>query len=292
MFYTWLAEFGQERNRKKVPLVALNDGHEQDEYGQSPVVVRTFREKLFHSLNSEGERGKATNAVKAIGLLIALSIGLAVVATEPVVRSSLGDLLVKLDITVAIIFLIEYILRLWVAPLRKGARRGIRGVCDYAITPLAILDLIAIAPTILGFITPELYLLRIIRLARIGRVGRSKRFRKSIRHFNEAITAKKEALQISAIYSGIVISVSSILMFLAEGNIQKEQFGSIPRCLWWAVVTVTTVGYGDTYPVTALGKLVAALTAISGIAVIAIPIGIISAGFTESLGSETSKEDS
>ena len=272
--------------------VAPSGKRRQDEYGQSPVFVRTFRKKLFHSLNSEGERGEATNAVKAIGLLIALSIGLAVVATEPVVRSSLGDLLVKLDIAVAIIFLVEYILRLWVAPLREGARRGIRGAWDYAITPLAILDLIAIAPTILGFITPELYLLRIIRLARIVRVGRSKRFRKSIRHFNEAITAKKEALQISAIYSGIVISISSILMFLAEGNIQKEQFGSIPRCLWWAVVTVTTVGYGDTYPVTALGKLVAALTAISGIAVIAIPIGIISAGFTESLGSETSREDS
>ena len=161
--------------------------------------MRTFRQKLFHSLNSEGERGEATNAVKAIGLLIALSIGLAVVATEPVVRSSLGDLLVKLDIAVAIIFLVEYILRLWVAPLREGERRGLRGAWDYAITPLAILDLIAIAPTILGFITPELYLLRIIRLARIGRVGRSKRFRKSIRHFNEAITAKKEPLRISAI---------------------------------------------------------------------------------------------
>ena len=210
--------------------------------------MRTFRKKLFHSFNSEGERGVATNAVKAIGLLIALSIGLAVVATEPVVRSSLGDLLVKLDIAVAIIFLVEYILRLWVAPLREGARRGIRGAWDYAITPLAILDLIAIAPTILGFITPELYLLRIIRLARIGRVGRSKRFRKSIRHFNEAITAKKEALQISVIYSGIVIAVSSILMFLAEGNIQKEQFGSIPRCLWWAVVTVTCLLYTSPSP--------------------------------------------
>ena len=271
--------------------MALNDEHEQDECGQSPVVVRTFRETLFHSLNSEGEQGRATNAVKAIGLLIALSIGLAVIATEPAVRSSLGDLLVKLDIAVAIVFLIEYILRLWVAPLRDGARRGIRGTWDYAITPLAILDLIAIAPTILGFITPELYLLRIIRLARIGRVGRSKRFRQSIRHFNKAITAKKEALQISAIYSGVVITISSILMFLVEGGVQEEQFGSIPRCLWWSVVTVTTVGYGDTYPITALGKLVAALTAICGIAVIAIPIGIISAGFTESLGSANSTED-
>ena len=66
-------ELGQEGNRKKVPLVALNDGHEQDECGQSPVVVRTFREKLFHSLNSEDERGEATNAVKAIGLLTGLN---------------------------------------------------------------------------------------------------------------------------------------------------------------------------------------------------------------------------
>ena len=253
--------------------------------------MRTFREKLFYSLNSEGEQGRATNAVKVIGLLIAISIGLAVVATEPVIRSSHGDLLVKLDIAIAIIFLIEYLARLWVAPLRKGARRGIRGAWEYAITPLAILDLIAIAPTILGFITPELYLLRIIRLARIGRVGRSKHFRKSIQHFNRAITAKKEALQISAIYTGIVITISSIMMFLVEGGAQEEQFGSIPRCLWWSIITVTTVGYGDTYPVTALGKLVAALTALFGIAVIAIPIGIISAGFTESLGSGNSRED-
>ena len=81
-------------------------------------------------------------------------------------------------------------------------------------------------------------------------------------------------------------------MYLTEGSVQQEDFGSIPRCLWWSVVTVTTVGYGDTYPVTAIGKLIAALTAICGIAVIAIPIGIISAGFTDSLGSETSKEDS
>ena len=80
-------------------------------------------------------------------------------------------------------------------------------------------------------------------------------------------------------------------MFFAEGSIQPEQFGSIPRCLWWSVITVTTVGYGDTYPVTAFGKIIASLTAICGIAVIAIPIGIISAGFTESLGSETFNDE-
>ena len=275
----------------KVMLVAPNDELQQDKDWQSPVVVHTLREKLFHSLNSADEQGRATNAVKAIGLMIVLSIGVAIIATEPVIRSSLGDLLVKADVALSIIFLIEYVARLWVAPLRDGARRGIQGALDYAITPLAILDLIAIAPTIFGLISPELYLLRIIRLTRIGRVGRSKRFRKSIKYFNQALTAKKEELQLSAIYSGVVIFISSVLMFLVEGRVQEEQFGSIPRCLWWSVVTVTTVGYGDTYPITALGKLVAAFTAICGIAVIAIPIGIISAGFTEFLGSEISRED-
>ena len=272
--------------------MASIDKEGQDEQNQVRFPVTTFRERVFHSLDADDINKKATNAVKAIGVLIVFSIGLAVLATEPVVRSSQEDLLGTLDIAVASIFFTEYIARLWVAPLKNGARKGLRGAWDYAITPLAILDLIAIVPTILGFISPELYLLRIIRLGRIGRVGRSKRFRKSIRHFNNAIAAMKEALQISAIYSGIVITVSSILMYLAEGSVQQEDFGSIPRCLWWSVVTVTTVGYGDTYPVTAIGKLIASLTAICGIAVIAIPIGIISAGFTESLRSETSKEDS
>ncbi|MAH58885.1 MAG: potassium transporter Kef [Synechococcus sp. ARS1019] len=254
--------------------------------------MNSFREQVFYWLDAGDSNRKATTAIKAIGLLIAFSIFLAVAATEPVVRSSQGELLVKLDIIVAAIFSVEYVARLWVSPLKKGARNGLPGAWDYAITPLAILDLIAIAPTILGFISPELYLLRIIRLVRIGRLGRSKHFRKSIKYFNAAISAKKEALQISAIYSGVVIVVSSVLMFLIEGGVQSEHFGSIPRCLWWSVITVTTVGYGDVYPVTALGKFVAAITAISGIAVIAIPIGIISAGFTETLGSKNSVKDS
>ena len=85
----------------------------------------------------------------------------------------------------------EYLLRLWIAPLRDGARRGARGALDFAITPMAILDLVAIAPT--------------VQLVQIGRIGRSKRFRKSVRHFNYAIASRREDLQISAIYSAVVI---------------------------------------------------------------------------------------
>ena len=116
--------------------------------------MSTFRERLFQSLNSENKKGITPNVVKVIGTLIVVSIVLAVVATEPVVRSLHGSLIAKIDIIVAIIFLLEYLVRLWVAPLQNGARRGICGAWDFAITPLAILDLVAIAPTILGFITP------------------------------------------------------------------------------------------------------------------------------------------
>ena len=250
--------------------------------------MKSWREKVFF-LFGEDSGGKESSAFdKVIGVTIAFSIVVAVLATEPVIRADHMELLVKLDIGVAIIFSIEYLLRLWVAPLREGAKKGLNGAIEHAKTPMALLDLAAIAPTILGFISPELYLLRVFRLIRLGRVGRSRQFKKSIQYFNHAISSKKQELQIASVYSAIVVATSSVLMFLAEGKVQEEQFGSIPRCLWWSVITVTTVGYGDSYPVTALGKVIAGITAICGIAVIAIPIGIISAGFTESLGSEGS----
>ena len=254
--------------------------------------MKNIRNRVFVLLGEGQGSRKSTFVVNAIGFLIAFSILLAILATEPVIRGPHLDLLAKLDLVVAILFLVEYLARLWIAPLRDGARKGLRGALKFAMTPMAILDLVAIAPTILGFITPELYLLRIIRLVRIGRIGRSKRFQKSVRHFNHAITSKKEELQISAIYSAVVICISSSLMYLVEGGVQGEQFGSIPRCLWWSVITVTTVGYGDVSPETAAGKIVAALTALFGIAVIAIPIGIISSGFTDSLSLEKKNLDS
>ena len=151
--------------------------------------MENIRNRVLVLLGERESGRKSTFVVKAIGVLIVFSIVLAILATEPVVRGPNIDLLAKLDLVVAILFLAEYLSRLWIAPLRDGARKGLRGALEFAITPMAILDLVAIAPTILGFITPELYLLRVIRLVRIGRIGRSKRFQKSVRHFNHAIVS-------------------------------------------------------------------------------------------------------
>jgi voltage-gated potassium channel len=110
--------------------------------------VKNLRNRVRLSLGEGENSGKSTLIAKVIGLLIVFSILLAILATEPVIRGPHLDLLAKLDLVVAILFLLEYLLRLWIAPLRDGARRGARGALDFAITPMVILDLVAIAPTV------------------------------------------------------------------------------------------------------------------------------------------------
>ena len=242
-------------------------------------MVGKFRKKLLVLFGQDCIGERSTVLAKGILVLIVFSIVLAVVATESTVREDNMDLLRNLDYAIALLFLVEYLARLWIAPLRPGASRGIKGSLHFAATPTALLDLLAILPTILGTVSPELYLLRVIRLVRIGRIARSKRFRESMMYFHHAIASKTEELRISAVYSGVVISASSILMYLVEGSVQPEEFGSIPRCLWWSIITVTTVGYGDVSPLTPLGKIIGAVTAIMGVCVVALLTGIVANAF-------------
>ena len=185
---------------------------------------------------------------------------------------------------VSLFFLVEYVCRLWVAPLKENA--GAFSVIKYILSPMAILDLVAIGPAFISSFAPEFYLLRILRLLRVVRLARSKALEESFRRLHFAISSRSNELKISCIYTGIVLFLSSALMYMAEGKIQEEQFGSILRCLWWSVVTITTVGYGETYPVTPMGRLIASAVALIGIAVVAIPFGIISSGFSDAMREE------
>lgn len=226
-----------------------------------------------------------------IGISIFGAILVSILATEPVIRAQYLPLLHRLDLGFALLFGMEYLARLWVAPLEPGQKPGLAGMLRYACSPIALLDLAAFAPTLVGLISPELYLLRLIRLLYIVRLGHSRHFRKSLRYFHRALSRKRSELQISAVYTAVVLLVSSVVMYMVESEVQPEAYGSIPRCLWWSVITVTTVGYGDVSPITSVGKIVASLTALSGIVVIAIPIGIIASGFSESIESDRSNDD-
>jgi len=257
-------------------------------------LLHITRKKVLTLLGEDDLQGKPTPLNKGIGLLISISIVLAVLATEPGIISRHLSLFRILDIFIAVLFAIEYLVRLGIAPLKPGNSRGVSGVIKYALSPMAMMDLIAIVPMFISIITSELYgasVFRIMRLIHIGRLARSNRFKRSIKLFHNSIMSKKNELTISAVYTSAVIFMSSILMYLAEGDVQKDQFGSISRCLWWSFITVTTIGYGDVYPLTPTGKLVASITALLGIAVIGVPIGIISSAFSD-LTKTDSKSDS
>jgi len=243
-------------------------------------VLVQLRRHLARLLHHESGNSWLT---KLIGLWIFSSIVVAVLATEPAIRARHLDLLHHLDLLLASLFAIEYLARLWVAPMRPGARRGLIGALHYACSPLALLDMLAFAPTLIGLVSPQLYLLRLIRLLNIARLAQSSTVRSSLGYFNRALARKWTELQIAATYTVVLVLISSTALYLLEARVQPEHFGSIPRALWWSVITVTSVGYGDVVPQTAAGKFVATLTALGGIAVFGIPVGIIAAGFSESV---------
>jgi voltage-gated potassium channel len=256
--------------------------------------------KYFASQIEEEAHGKSVFG-KVVAALITLSILLAIILTEEKYEIHWARALRILDTSVGVAFLIEYAIRVWVAPIQKGYANGARGAIQYMRSPIAVLDLVALMPLLVGAIGSEFFLLRIARLLRISRASRSTRFKKSIEHFNYAISSKWQELQVAIVYTGILLLSSSTLMYLVEGSIQPEPFGSIPRCIWWSVSTISTVGYGDAIPHTIPGKFVAGITALLGIGVVAIPTGILAAGFSESIskskknhnskGSEAESED-
>ncbi len=245
--------------------------------------MNELRLRIYKEIINDSPSGRTSVFNKICGVTIFISIFFAVIITENSIDYKFGDQIDLLDWIIGGLFCIEYLCRLWVAPLEKKYGQGWKGVFRYAISPMAIIDLIAIVPSFIG-VRAELKILRIIRLLRILKIGRSEKFKQSIYHFNYALRSKSQELQISIFYTVLLLLISSTFMYFAESSIQPALLGSIPRCLWWSITTVSAVGYGDSIPVTAVGKIIASITSLMGIAAIAIPTGILASGFSESIG--------
>lgn len=170
-----------------------------------------------------------------------------------------------------VIFTVELLLRIAVYD------RGIR----YLFTFYGIVDILAIAPYYLSFVI-DLRSLRVLRLFRIFRLLKMTRYNRAVLRFMDAFSRAKEELILFGCASIVFIFLVANGIYFFEGEVQPEAFGSIPECLWWAVVTLTTVGYGDSYPITAGGKLFTFLILGVGLAIIAVPSGIIAASLSES----------
>jgi voltage-gated potassium channel len=145
-----------------------------------------------------------------------------------------------------------------------------------------LIDLMAILPFYLPFLLPaDLIFLRSARLMRLMRVLKLGRYSDAIQVFFRVVRLKKEQLVVAGFGVGILLIFASSLMYYFEHEAQPSVFGSIPHAMWWAIITLTTVGYGDVYPVTDMGRFLAAVIALLGIGMFALPAGILSAGFVE-----------
>lgn len=124
-----------------------------------------------------------------------------------------------------------------------------------------------------------------LRLARLGRLSNAWRL------IGESVSSRRPELVLTLLAGLVVMLVSATLLYLVEGDVQPDKFGSIPRALWWAVATMTTIGYGDIYPVTPVGKLLAAIAAVTSIGLIALPTGILASAFSEALARHRAEAD-
>lgn len=218
-----------------------------------------------------------------LSLLIVIAVLAAVVETEPTVAAGQQELFGDLELLFASIFLVEYAGRIWtvVENPRFAGYRFPR--LRYAITPIALIDLAAIVPAFFAFGGASSLILRffrVLRMLRLAKLGRTSRAWARVR---EALHERRHEFGIVLMLVGLTLLISSSLLYFAEADAQPEKFGSIPRALWWSIITLTTVGYGDVYPVTTLGRFFAAVIALTGVMVIAIPTGIFAASFSEGL---------
>ena len=220
---------------------------------------------------------------KFITLVIVLSCTAAVLETEASVTTGREHLFDAFELTFVAIFIVEYAVRLWIAPDLPQYRGKSMPHLRYIVSMPALIDLAAILPIILLAGGSQSVMARLLRLVRLLRFAKLARFSGALDYLFEAIHARRYELIVSLCVGVLLLLACSTMMYLVEGDGQPEQFGSIPRAMWWAVVTLTTVGYGDAVPVTALGKAIAGLTAVAGVSIIAMPTGILAAAFSEAL---------
>lgn len=176
------------------------------------------------------------------------------------------------------IFTLEYVLRIWSCTSEPRYSHPVLGRLRFAFTPLLIIDFLALLPFYLPLLGLEdLRTLRALRLlAWAARLGR---YFEGIRTLGTVLQSKVLELLTVVLVLAVMLVLASAMMYYAEHTAQPEDFASIPEAMWWSIITLTTVGYGDVSPVTPLGKAMAGIIAVMGIGMFALPAGILGSGF-------------
>jgi voltage-gated potassium channel len=223
-------------------------------------------------------------------LVNAILIALVLVSVIGAVVETMSDLAPKVDwllrlveaVSVAVM-LVEYVLRLWAAPEREaiGAREPWRARLHYVTSFVGLIDLFAVLPALVAMVVPvpadALRLFRVLRLLKLAR------YTPALTLFAAVIRNESRALLATLLVVVILLVLEASIMYVLERGAQPQVFASIPHAMWWAIVTIATVGYGDMYPITPVGRIFGGMVMVIGIAVFAVPAGILATGFASEI---------
>jgi voltage-gated potassium channel len=243
-----------------------------------------LRRHLYHLLEAPTHEGRGEFILNwVISSLVVISVLGTVLESVPELRTAYDPAFRIVETASLLIFTIEYAARIWIAPehipyshLSSWAAR-----ISYAHSPQGIIDLLAIAP--LWFAIFEISDLRVLIVLRMARILKLIRYSSGISSLFEVLWSERRALGGCLIILACSTVLSASVMHILEGTVQSDKFGTIPDAMWWSLVTLSTIGYGDVVPATAAGKIVAAVTIISGLIMIALPVGIIATAFSDTI---------
>ena len=251
---------------------------------------KTIKRQIFELIDPSHSNDDASRAFN-IGMLVLIFLNVlcVILETEEGLYSVYKSFFHLFDTFSVAIFTIEYALRLWICTEDPKYKSPFSGRIRYIFSASMLIDLISILPFYVPMGGMDLRFIRSIRLFRLFRLLKMGRYSQSLTKLGNVIKAKKEELGITLFAGVILLIISSSLMYFVERGVQPEAFSSIPSAMWWAAVTLTTVGYGDIYPMTVLGKFIGAFIAVLGIGLFALPTGILASGFAAEIQNKTTE---
>lgn len=254
--------------------------------------MKKLKHRIFEIIN-KAENGDTASSIFdwMIMSLIALSILTIILDSFQNIHDQFRTVFQVFEVITVIVFTLEYILRIWTADLLYPVAKHPR--LKYCFSFMAIIDLLAILPFYLPFFSADLRFLRMMRLFRLFRllrVFKLGRYVEALHIIVKVIQSSGPQLIMSVVICSFVMLFSAIIMYEVENPVQPEQFPNVISSLWWAICTLTTVGYGDVYPITPVGRFFASVISLVGIGIIAIPTGIIAAGFNKVISYENGND--
>jgi voltage-gated potassium channel len=226
-----------------------------------------------------------------ITVLILLNVAMVVVETVEETHLRFGLFFRLFEIVSVLIFTVEYVLRVASCNFDVRYRRFFWGNVKYIFSFMALVDLFAILPFYLPMVFPvDLRFLRAFRLLRFFRILRAKRYVEALQLLKKVFYEAREELITAFTFVAILLLIGSTLVYYFENPVQPDAFPNVPATLWWGVMTLTTVGYGDVTPVTTGGKIVASAVAVLGLLTFAIPTAILGTEFLNELRKKRERE--